>query len=104
MEQAEHVFLLNEQKRGRSEGGCGSHADGLAGHAAFAKKVGRTKHGEHRFFPCGVDNREFYAALLDIEDGVGFVTLGVDLLTSPILSNFPRYPRGVEKRLWVERS
>src|SRR5580693_6586228 len=104
MEQAEHVFLLDEQKRGRGEGGCGSHADRLAGHAAFAKKVGRTKHGEHSFFPCGVDDRKFYAALLNIEDGVRFVTLGEDSLASPILSNFPRYSRSLEKSLWVERS
>src|ERR1700693_3355095 len=104
MEHAEHFVLVDDKNGGRCDGSRGSHAERLACHATLAKEVGGSKHRDHGFLTCAVHYGEFHAALLNVEDCVGIITLGEDGLAAPIFCNSPRNSSSVEKRLRVKRT
>src|ERR1700739_3595548 len=102
VEYPQQLSFLDDEKGGRCNGRGRAHPAGLPCHASFAKKIGRTEHGDHSFFPGRIYHRELYTALLDVHDRFRGIALREDEFTSPVFRHFSRYPCGIEKSLRIE--
>ncbi len=102
VEHAHHLAFFNDQygrgcnRRGRP------HTNILACQAPLTKEVAGTQYPYDSLFADLVNNRQLYAAILNVHHTRGRIALSVDLLRSSILHNSSRQPRRIEKSLHIE--
>src|SRR5260370_20355478 len=99
----QQFVLVDGKKRGRRNSSSRAHADRLTRNAALAKKRVRTKHRDYRHLTRRAKHGEFYVALLDVHDGLGRLTLTVNLLVFPEFSDLSCHSRNIEKGLRLEQ-
>ena len=62
MEHANHPVFLNDEHGGRRYRGRSHHANGLARHAPFPKKIARSKNRRNGFFADLINHNELHTA------------------------------------------
>jgi hypothetical protein len=65
--------------------------DRLAGQASLAKEIARAQQGNHRFLALFGDDRELDFSFVDVENGVGWVALEVDLVVLRVVGECPSF-------------
>ena len=92
----EHFVFSNDKDGRRHDGGRRSHANRLAGHAPFSKKVPEAKNRHDRFLATLIYDRELHAAFLDVHDAIGVLALREDGLLFSELRNPSRCSDRIE--------
>jgi len=87
VEHANHFVFLNDEDGGGCNGGRSRHANGLAGKAAFPKKITRSKNCHNGFFAGFIDHGKFHAAFVNVHDILCGIALREDGFFSAKLSN-----------------
>ena len=87
VEHANHFVFLNDEDGGGCNGGRSRHANGLAGKAAFPKKITRSQNRHNRLFAGFIDHGKLHAAFLNVHDIQCGIALREDGIFSAKLSN-----------------
>ena len=78
VEHANHlVFFNDEYGRGHNRN-RGRHTNRLARNAPFSKKIARSKHRHNGFFANLINHSELHAAILNVHDSLGGISLRED--------------------------
>jgi hypothetical protein len=87
VEHANHFVFLDDEDGGGCNSGRSRHANGLAGQAAFPKKITRSQNRYDRLFAGFVDYGKLHAAFLNVHDILCGIALREDGFFSAKLSN-----------------
>ena len=104
MKYAYHFFFPNDEDGGWHDGSCRAESNGFTRNGAFAEEIPGAKNRDYGFFATLINDRELYAAFLDIDYGVCRIALREDGLLLAELSDFSRNSYRVQIDLWIERA
>src|SRR5437899_1811309 len=102
MQEFDHRPLLHDEDSACLDGCRRRNAEGLAGQGALPKEIPGTHHCHDGFLSRPRQDRELYAAVLDVQHGVARVALREDHIRWLVGNLTPRVPHGMEKSFQIE--
>jgi hypothetical protein len=102
VEYANHLVFLNDEHGGWCNCRGSRHANGLARKAPFTKKIARSKDRHDGFFAGLIHHSKLHAAVLNVHDGFGGITLREDRFSSSKCVYFSAQTGRVEEQFHIE--
>ncbi len=103
VQDANHFVFFNDKSTGGNHGSGGGHAIWLARKASFAQKIPGSENGDDRFFAGFIDDSQFHAAFLNVENVFCRIALREDDFFCEELGYFSFQTGRVEKQFHIER-
>src|SRR5579872_573812 len=104
MKDVHHFSFFDDEQSSWCNRGGRSHAQRLTCEAPFSEEVTGAQNRDHGFFPDPVDNRKLHAALLNVHNGLGGITLRENRSFLAKLDNLPRHSGRIKESLNIKRS